>query len=88
MKSVARDSSLAGKYVDRFQQLAGSLETLVAEMAQDWENAASVPACADDGDKPVHKKIRKAQLLFSELHATTRKTHNVIEGFRYQLVKI
>lgn len=34
-------------------------------------------------DKPIYFQIRKAQLLFSELHSTARKAHSAIEGSRY-----
>lgn len=33
-------------------------------------------------DKPIYFQIRKAQLLFSELHSTARKAHSAIEGSR------
>lgn len=75
----------------RFKRLTGSLETLVSSIAQDWEAAATAPVetssvvglLEDDGPtKPIHGKMRKAQLLFSELHSTTRKTHGAIEAMR------
>lgn len=34
-------------------------------------------------DNPIYFQKRKAQLLFSELHSTARKTHGAIECFRY-----
>ncbi|CAM9961069.1 unnamed protein product [Hapterophycus canaliculatus] len=74
----------------RFKRLTGSLETLVSSIAQDWEAAATAPVEAsvvgllqDDGPtRPIHGKMRKAQLLFSELHSTSRKTHGAIEAMR------
>lgn len=81
-ETAAEGVSTAGKHVHRFQQLAGSLETLISEMAQDWENVASTAPPASDADKRVYEQMRKAQLLFTELHATTRKTHSEIEMFR------
>lgn len=74
-----------GKPLQRFKRLAGSLETLISTIAQDWENATTEKAPADDesaSTKPVHRQMRKAQLLFSELHSTTRKMHWAIEGAR------
>lgn len=74
-----------GKPLQRFKRLAGSLETLISSIAQDWENATTEAVAADDEvapTKPVHRQIRKAQLLFSELHSTTRKMHCAIEGAR------
>lgn len=74
------------KPLQRFKRLAGSLETLISAIAQDWENATTVesPAVEDVAvpTKPVHRQIRKAQLLFTELHSTTRKMHCAIEGAR------
>lgn len=83
----AADNSVAGKPLQRFKRLAGSLETLISSIAQDWEGAANAhpedAVIADDGPtKPIHGKIRKAQLLFTELHSATRKTHGTIETMR------
>lgn len=80
--STDEGASAASKHVHRFQCLAGSLETLISEMAQEWENAVSAAPCPSEAGKSMYQKVRKAQLLFTELHATTRKTHNVIEDFR------
>lgn len=74
-----------GKPLQRFKRLAGSLETLISSIAQDWENATTEATPGDDETaptKPVHRQMRKAQLLFSELHSTTRKMHCAIEGAR------
>lgn len=83
----AAEDSIASKPLQRFKRLAGSLETLISSIAQDWEAAADAPpedaVIADDGPtKPIHGKIRKAQLLFTELHSTSRKTHGAIETIR------
>eukprot|EP00903_Cladosiphon_okamuranus_P019894 g18286.t1 len=81
------EDSIAGKPLQRFKRLAGSLETLISSIAQDWE-AAAIDTRGDsviDDDcptKPIHGKIRKAQLLFTELHSTTRKMHGAIETIR------
>ena len=89
MPSASAEESIAGKPLQRFKRLTGSLETLISSIAQDWEAAASPPpedsviADIDDGPtKPIHGKIRKAQLLFTELHSTTRKAHAAIETIR------
>lgn len=77
--------SIAGKPLQRFKRLAGSLETLISAIAQDWENAAhKAPASEDDTalTKPIHRQMKKAQLLFTELHSTTRKMHGAVEGIR------
>lgn len=73
--------SIASKPLQRFKRLTGSLETLISAIAQDWENATREPR-GTDGDKRVYGQLRKAQLIFTELHSTTRKTHGAIEGFR------
>lgn len=83
----AAEDSIASKPLQRFKRLAGSLETLISSIAQDWEASADAPpedaVIADDGPtKPIHGKIRKAQLLFTELHSTSRKTHGAIETIR------
>lgn len=74
------------KPLQRFKRLAGSLETLISSIAQDWENATTEEGPADDAaavpTKPVHRQMRKAQLLFTELHSTTRKMHCAMEGAR------
>lgn len=72
------------KPLQRFKRLATSLETLISAIAQDWENATTEATPDDEAapTKPVHRQIRKAQLLFSELHSTTRKMHFAIEGAR------
>lgn len=81
--------SIAKKPLQRFKRLAGSLETLISSIAQDWEAAADTPVGdgltlteADEPTKPIHGKMRKAQLLFTELHSTTRKAHGAIENIR------
>ncbi|CAM9748039.1 unnamed protein product [Pylaiella littoralis] len=84
------ENSIARKPVQRFKRLAGSLETLISSIAQDWEAAADAPAGGDgltltEGDgptKPIHGKLRKAQLLFTELHSVTRKAHGAMENIR------
>lgn len=84
------EDSIARKPLQRFKRLAGSLETLISSIAQDWEAAADGPVGGDgltlaEGDepsKPIHGKMRKAQLLFTELHSTTRKAHGAIENIR------
>lgn len=96
-KSNVIIGNVAKKPLLRFESLAGSLETLISQMALDWENAAVAHTGSSSSDmdaarakggklvnKPVDVQIRKAQLLFTELHATTRKIHNAIEGFRYK----
>lgn len=87
------EESIARKPLQRFKRLTGSLETLISSIAQDWENAADPPAedavVVDDGPtKPIHGKIRKAQLLFTELHSTTRKAHGAIETIRCVVIAI
>lgn len=83
------EDSIARKPLQRFKRLSASLETLISSIAQDWEGAADAPVDGDplieEGDnatKPIHGKMRKAQLLFTELHSTTRKAHCVIENTR------
>ncbi len=84
---------IARKPLQRFERLTASLETLISSIAEDWKAAAKPPAAnevlVDDGPtKPIHGKIRKAQLLFSELHSTTRKAHGAIETIRYVVIAI
>lgn len=86
MISTTEENKVAGKHLQRFKQVAGSLETLISSMAQDWEKAARDDADEkdnQDNNTAVYGYMRRAQLLFSELHAATRKTHASIEGFRY-----
>ncbi|CAM9146294.1 unnamed protein product [Ectocarpus sp. 12 AP-2014] len=81
------EDSIARKPLQRFKRLTGSLETLISSIAQDWEDLATAPAAdavglLDDDGPTVHGKMRKAQLLFTELHSTTRKLHSAIETIR------
>lgn len=85
------------KTLQRLKSLTGSLETLISQMTIDWEQAAATAPGASTlttgkgkggrgdmvgSDKPVYGQVRKAQLLFSELHAISRKTHSAIESCR------
>ncbi|CAM9244068.1 unnamed protein product [Ectocarpus fasciculatus] len=81
------EDSIARKPLQRFKRLTGSLETLISSIARDWEDLATAPAAdavglLEDDGPTVHGKMRKAQLLFTELHSTTRKTHSAIETIR------
>lgn len=84
MASERGDGSIAEKPLGRFQSLSSSLERLISSIAQDWENAVKDPTqnVEDDGCRLIHLKMRKAQLLFSELHSTARHTHGAIERLR------
>lgn len=84
MASERGDGSVAEKPLRRFQSLSASLERLISSIAQDWENAVKDPTqnVEDDGCRLIHLKMRKAQLLFTELHATARQTHGAIERLR------
>lgn len=85
------------KQLLKFSTLAESLETLVSQIAEDWENAVTTAPgtsgkgkgkdgkAGEDADKivyPIYGQMRRAQLLFTELHATTRKIHTSIETCR------
>lgn len=85
------------KNSQRLKCLTGSLETLISQMAVDWEQATTIaPGTSTLGtgkgkggkgdmvvlDKSVYGQVKKGQLLFSELHATSRKTHSAIETCR------
>lgn len=89
--------TVSRKQLLKFSTLAGSLETLVSQMAEDWKNTVTTAPgtlakgkgkdgkAGEDADKtvyPIYGQIRRAQLLFTELHATTRKTHTSIETCR------
>lgn len=76
--------SATGKSLQRFKRLSGSLEALISCIAQDWESAANNSTTGEEEESSIEiqRKMRKAQLLFSELHSTARKTHVGIEGFR------
>lgn len=86
-KMPQHEDSIARKPLQRFKRLTGSLETLISSIARDWEDLATAPAAdavglLEDDGPTVHGKMRKAQLLFTELHSTTRKTHSAIETIR------
>lgn len=84
------EDAIARKPLQRFKRLTGSLETLISSIARDWEDLAATAPAADavgllEDDGPtatVDGKMRKAQLLFTELHSTTRKMHSAIETIR------
>ena len=88
MSTEKREGSIAEKPLRRFQSLSASLEKLILSIAQDWENAAKVPldTTGDGVSRPIHLKMRKAQLLFTELHSTARQTHSVIERLRSVMI--
>lgn len=83
MIAKRNDDSIASKPLQRFKRLSGSLETLISAIAQDWEDQATEGNASGDSDKLIYHHMRKAQLLFTELHSSSRKMHVAIEGFRY-----